>query len=99
MRRFWGCVFLGGCLVLGAQQIRDLKLETQPSPNPLRDRGTRWAVIVGISNHENLPPAAQLHFAHRDAQAFAAFLRSSEGGSIPAANIRLMVNEQATLAE
>ena len=82
-----------------AQQTRDLRLESAPAPNLLRDKGTRWAVVIGISNHENLPPAAQLHFAHRDAQEFAAFLRSASGGAIPGANIRLLVNEQATLAE
>jgi Flp pilus assembly protein TadD/uncharacterized caspase-like protein len=79
-------------------QIRDLKLEA-PIPAKLPgDQGSRWAVVVGVSSYDNLPPAAQLHFAHRDAEEFAEFLRGPSGGALPASHIRLLTNDQATLA-
>lgn len=65
----------------------------------MKDRGTRWAVVIGISSYAYLPPAAQLHYAHRDAEEFAGFLRSYAGGSLPADHIQLLENENATLAE
>jgi len=86
-------------LALLAQAPRDLRIEPVAVSNPLHDRGTRWAVIVGVSSYPNLPPAAQLRFAHRDADDFATFLRSFEGGALPGDHIRLLSNEQATLAQ
>ncbi|MEO8128813.1 MAG: tetratricopeptide repeat protein [Bryobacteraceae bacterium] len=83
---------------LFGQQTRDLQFEPEQPINPLKDRGTRWALVVGISNHQHLPPAAQLRFAHRDAEDFAAFLRTVPGGALPASHIRLLTNERATLA-
>ena len=70
-------------VALLAQAPRDLRLEPAALANPLRDHGTRWAVVVGISSYRNVPPAGQLRFAHRDAEDFAAFLRSYEGGALP----------------
>lgn len=85
--------------VLMAQSARDLRIESAEPSNPLKDRGTRWALVVGISSYEYLPPGAQLRFAHRDAEEFAGFLRSSAGGALPAGHIRLLENEQATLSQ
>jgi Flp pilus assembly protein TadD len=85
--------------MLFAQLTRDLRIESAEPPNPMKDRGTRWAVVIGISSYEYLPPAAQLHYAHRDAEDFAGFLRSYAGGALPADHIRLLENENATLAE
>ncbi|MBZ5625211.1 MAG: caspase family protein [Acidobacteriia bacterium] len=82
-----------------AQPARDLRIESAEPVNPLQDRGTRWALVVGISSYEHLPPGAQLHFAHRDAEEFAEFLRSFAGGALPAGHIRLLENEHATLVE
>jgi tetratricopeptide (TPR) repeat protein len=59
--------------------------------------GTRHAVVVGISRYLYLPPTKQLEYAAADAQAFAQVLRSRAGGSVPAENIRLLVNDTATL--
>jgi len=79
-------------------QIRDLKLEA-PIPAKLPgDQGSRWAVLVGVSAYDNLPPAAQLRFAHRDAEEFAEFLRGPAGGALPSSHIRVLTNDQATLA-
>ena len=85
--------------LLAAQERRDLRVETVASLNPLRDAGTRWALVVGISSYPQLPPAAQLRFAHRDGEEFAAFLKSPAGGLIAPDHIRFLANDQATLAQ
>ena len=54
---------------------------------------TTRAVVVGISDYQNIP---DLNFADRDAQAFADWLKSPAGGSIPQENIALLTNEKAT---
>lgn len=61
--------------------------------NPmLRPKQTR-AVIVGISEYQNI---SGLDYAHRDAEAFAAYLKSPAGGSVPDENIQLFTNKAAT---
>jgi len=87
-----------GCLLSG-QQSRDLRIEATQPGNPLKDKGTRWALVVGISSYEYLPPAAQLRYAHRDAEEFAQFLRTLPGGALPPDHIQLLENEHATYAE
>jgi uncharacterized caspase-like protein/tetratricopeptide (TPR) repeat protein len=61
-------------------------------------RGRLWAVVIGISHYENVPPQAQLHFADRDAQDFAAFLRTPSGGGFPSDHIQVLLNDQAGLS-
>lgn len=82
-----------------AQIPRDLRIESDAISPALPSRGARWALVIGISSYRYAPPAAQLQFAHRDAEEFAAFLRGFEGGSVPADHIRLLTNSQATLAQ
>ncbi|MBK9337464.1 MAG: caspase family protein [Lewinellaceae bacterium] len=53
------------------------------------------AVVVGISNYQD-PGIPDLKYAHRDAEAFANWLRSPAGGSVPEDNVRLLLNENAT---
>lgn len=57
--------------------------------------GTTRAVIVGVSEYSNgrIPP---LQYAHADADAFARFLQSKAGGSVPPNQIKLLTNKQAT---
>ncbi|MEW6267480.1 MAG: caspase family protein, partial [Thermodesulfobacteriota bacterium] len=54
----------------------------------------RYAVVVGVARYRN--QSYNLMYADRDAQAFYDFLRSPEGGAYSAANIVLLLNEQAT---
>jgi len=56
-----------------------------------------YALVVGISDYEN-PGIPKLSFAHKDAEAFAAFLKSARGGNIPESNIRLLLNKNATFS-
>lgn len=59
--------------------------------------GNTYAVIIGISKYENTG-ITQLEYADRDAKVFASYLESKAGGSVPPENIRLLINENATLA-
>src|ERR1043165_4464851 len=54
------------------------------------------ALIIGIDKYSKLPANVQLSFAKRDAQALKDVLVTSYG--FPEANVRLLVDEQATLA-
>lgn len=61
-------------------------------------QGKLWAVVIGVSNYKNLRPEEQLRFAHRDAEEMAAFLRSPNGGGFPSTQIKVLLNEEATIA-
>lgn len=54
-----------------------------------------YALIVGISDYEN-EGIQDLDFAHRDAEIFAGYLQSKAGGSVPAQNITLLLNQDAS---
>ncbi|MCC7464632.1 MAG: caspase family protein, partial [Saprospiraceae bacterium] len=63
---------------------------------PILPQSITRAVIIGISNYSQV---SKLRFAHRDAEAFAQFLRSPAGGSVSEDNIRLLTEEKATQAQ
>lgn len=63
------------------------------SPNPIFRKKETRAVVVGISDYLEVD---DLSYAHRDAEAFADYLRSPAGGSVPEENISLLLNEKAT---
>jgi len=81
-------------LALSAQASRDLGTELDAPPLP--DQKARWALVIGVSSYKYVPPAGQLKFAHRDAEDFAQFLRSPQGGSLPMNNVRLLTDARAT---
>ena len=62
-------------------------------------RGRKFGVIIGVSDYKyNDAGLKNLSFADDDAQAIAAFLQTPAGGSFASADIRLLVNEGASLA-
>jgi len=68
-----------------------------PVEQRLQGIGTRWAVIIGVSEYGD-PAVPQLRFAHRDAEALRDFL-VSEGaglGGYEPERVILLTNEQAT---
>ena len=55
------------------------------------------AVVVGISDFSD-PLIADLRFADRDAEAFAVYLSDTEGANLVSRQVRLLLNEGATIA-
>ncbi|TNE68864.1 MAG: tetratricopeptide repeat protein [Bacteroidetes bacterium] len=66
--------------------------------NATGERGVLRALVVGIDRYQHGRFATR-NYARRDAEAFAAFLKTPAGGSINGADLALRTNEQATLAE
>lgn len=58
--------------------------------------GVRRAVVIGISDYAD-PAITDLQYAHKDAEAFAQWLQSPAGGALPQDNIRVLLNQQATI--
>ncbi len=99
--RFWTLILVSILISLTAlaqQQKRELNVKEMRSGSALDGRGKLWAVVIGVSKYRNLTANNQLEFAHRDAEAFAAFLRSPNGGGYPSSQLTLLVNQAATLS-
>src|SRR5438128_5785021 len=77
-------------LMVAAQKQERALTVVQTSGETLDGKGKLWAVVVGVSSYSKLTKDQQLQFAHRDAQDFAAFLRSPNGGGFPANQITLL---------
>ena len=60
-------------------------------------KGDIYALIVGVSDYADNGPA-DLEFAHKDAEVFAEYLMSDAGGNVPPANIKLLTDKNATIA-
>ncbi len=86
-----------GAQAMATAQRRDLSVDeiAQPRPEGV-PRG--YAVVIGISKYQLLPPGANLRFPESDATAIYNVLLSHEGGAFPAENIRILAGEQATLS-
>ncbi len=55
------------------------------------------AVVVGISDYQH-PDITDLHYAHRDAEAFAGWLQSPQGKNLNTTQLHLLTNQEATAA-
>src|SRR5438552_11486204 len=63
-----------------------------------RFKGRKFAIVVGVSEYKyNDAGLRSLNYADNDARAVADFLRRPEGGSFSASDIKLMVNQDASL--
>ncbi|TNE51743.1 MAG: hypothetical protein EP344_16425, partial [Bacteroidetes bacterium] len=78
---------------LFAQQNRGVTPVSATAPV---ETGTTRAVVIGISDYEN-KAIPDLKYADKDAEAFAAWLLSPAGGSLPPENLILLLNEKATI--
>jgi len=64
---------------------------------PERAAAEKFAVVVGISHYANASSDfSNLRYADEDAKSMRDFLLSPEGGSFPKANMKVLLNEQAT---
>lgn len=61
-------------------------------------KGSTYAVVVGISDYQD-PDIPDLRFADKDAEAFANFLRSPAGGSLDEDHLKVLINDEATVAQ
>ncbi len=92
-------IFFSGLNLLVAAQKQERALTVvQTNGEALDGKGKLWAVVVGVSSYRNLNKEQQLQFAHRDAQDFAAFLRSPNGGGFPANQVTLLLNQDASVS-
>jgi len=81
----WGILFSIPAIFICVQSSAQIQ--------PIIPKTSTRAVVVGISNYQNID---KLRFAHKDAEVFAQFLRSAAGGNVPEENIKLLTNENAT---
>src|SRR5579863_8255777 len=56
-----------------------------------------WAVVMGVSKFQRLDAGQQLEYADKDAEAFAKFIQSPRGRAFQAENVKLLLNQDATL--
>ncbi len=75
------------------QSLEQLSLEQMIVPDVSEDVKI-WALIVGVSTYDHLPG---LKYADDDAYQVYAFLKSPEGGALPDEQIRLVIDESATI--
>ncbi|MEP7337338.1 MAG: tetratricopeptide repeat protein [Acidobacteriota bacterium] len=90
-------MLLASTLALAQGKQRELSVQALPG-SALDGKGKLWAVVIGVSTYKNLARKEQLEYAHRDAEAFAAFLRSPGGGGFPSSQLTLLTNQAATLS-
>jgi tetratricopeptide (TPR) repeat protein len=62
---------------------------------PLSKSSSTYAVVIGISDYQDAA-IPDLRFAHKDAEAFANYLRSPAGGSLDEDHLKVLTNDQAT---
>lgn len=60
-----------------------------------RKAGTTRAIVIGISDYQNI---SDLLYAHRDAQVFGQYLRSKAGGQLTDKQLHVLTDSTATLA-
>lgn len=93
---------LGASLILQAHaQVKPRGLEhPEESAKPLAatQPGRTYALLIGVSHYSNDPPITSLQFADKDAETFAALLKTPLGGALNPDDIVLLTNEQATRA-
>ncbi|MBX2877875.1 MAG: caspase family protein [Saprospiraceae bacterium] len=60
----------------------------------IKPKITTRAIVVGVSDYAEI---SDLEFAHRDAEAFADFLRAETSWKVEPENLHLLLNEEATM--
>ncbi len=85
------------CNLLNAQEPSNGVKGVTPDavPTPQTKPTKTWAVIVGISQYQD-PKIPPLKYAHKDADAFATFLKTEAGGKLTNDDIKLLTEKDAT---
>lgn len=72
---------------------------SENQPNYFAKSIQRWAVVIGISSYKNSGKGiSPLRYADNDARSMYDFLKSPQGGAFPDANMKLLLDKQATLS-
>ncbi len=87
----FSCFLLSATLCL-AQGEKGVTVSNKEKDLPT---GKTWAVVVGISDYQNI---SKLSFAHKDAEAFYNYLRTPQI-NVPKENIKLLLNKEAISGE
>jgi Tfp pilus assembly protein PilF len=82
--------------ILSAQEKGTTPLQLPTANRQLQT--SSYAVVIGISDYQD-PGIPDLRFADKDAEAFANYLRSSAGGNLDNDHLKVLINEQATMAQ
>lgn len=82
---------------VGLAQHHPLPLTLSPPPVAVRQEGSVRALVIGLGRYQH-SAYSELRYPRRDAEAFAAFLRTPAGGAVTEENLMLLTDENATLA-
>lgn len=72
-------------------------VDSPPSAVAMPNRGSSFAVVIGISNYREQPTVPKLPYARHDAEIMAKYLETV--GGIPRTNIRMIADDRATLSD
>lgn len=73
-------------------ESNEISNNTYKLPSTVTSKVKLWAIVIGVSNYEAIN---KLNYADDDAQRFARFLASPEGGAIPEERLFILVDEDA----
>jgi TPR repeat protein len=59
----------------------------------------KFALVIGVAGYPSFPNGEQVRYAGRDAESFAAFIETPQGGSFPKSNVHLLTNSNASRAD
>ncbi len=79
---------------VGKPEQTSNSITTTSAPIPQNTDTKVWAVLVGVSNYEHMPA---LKYTDDDAYRIFAHLRSPEGGALDNDQIKILIDEDATL--
>ncbi|MEY4904541.1 MAG: hypothetical protein RLZZ292_2356 [Bacteroidota bacterium] len=76
------------------QELKNTNTIPQEYIEPQKSKDVKiWAVIVGVGSYAHMPA---LKYTDDDAYQMYAFLKSPEGGALPDAQVRVLIDEDAT---
>ncbi len=88
-------IFAEGDVSSAADYCRARRVSTVKSDRMDTDQRVKiWAVVIGAADYVHMP---LLKYTDDDAYQLYAFLKSPEGGALPDEQLRLLVDEQATI--
>ena len=86
--------FFGLLPFISAAQVINTR-GTVITADTVKNTGTTYALVIGISKYKEVNP---LNFADKDAMVFADYLVNKNGMALDTNNVKLFVNEKATMS-